>query len=124
MKLSDESKKQIIEVFLETIESISDIEYQKRVWIRGEGPECDDFDETACFFLEDSDPILENYKDFNITDSQYSLLKKLADAFENFSDTIGEDYLPQDFLSFPEWEKIVEMAKEVLQAFNYQKKLE
>jgi hypothetical protein len=39
-------RKQILASILETIKGISDKEYQKRVWIRGEGTEVDDFDET------------------------------------------------------------------------------
>jgi len=57
-------RKQILISVLETINSISDKEYQKRVWILGEGPECDDFDEKCCNFFGDVDPLLENYKDF------------------------------------------------------------
>ena len=58
--LTNEDKKQILESFLETVNGISNKEYQKRIWIRGEGPECDDFTETTCHFFEDSDNILEN----------------------------------------------------------------
>ena len=55
--LTNESKKQILEFFLEIVEGISDKDYQGRVWIRGEGPECDDFDETVCNFFQDGDGI-------------------------------------------------------------------
>ena len=119
MKLSDEDKKNILNFFLENIAGISDVEYQKRVWIRGEGPECDDFDETVCFFFEDSDSILDNYKDFGVTDSQYHLLVKFRDVFSAFSD---ENDFPERFIESPEWKRITEMAKEVLAAFHYQKK--
>lgn len=93
-------------------------EYQKRVWILGEGPECDDFDETYCNFFGGGDPLIENYKDFGITDSQYYLLKKFRDAFRDFSD---ENDFPKLFIDTPEWGKITEMAKEVLRAFNFHK---
>ena len=61
----DIDRKQILVSCLETIKDISDKEYQKRVWIRGEGPEVDDFDEAVCDFFGDGDPIIENYKDFD-----------------------------------------------------------
>lgn len=112
-------RKQILISVLETIHGISDKEYQKRVWIRGEGPECDDFTETACHFFGDGDPMLENYKDFGITESQYEILKKFRDEFRSFSKNHD---LPPDFTDDPEWGKIMELAKEVLEAFNYQKK--
>lgn len=114
--LTDNEKKQILHSFLETVEGISDKEYQKRVWIRGEGPEVDDFDETVCYFFDDGDPILKNYKEFGITDSQYKLLSEFRDQFESFSD---ENYWPPMFIDSPEWTKITIRAKEVLEAFHY-----
>ena len=116
--LTNEAKKQILISILETIESISDKDYQQRVWIRGEGPEVDDFDETCCNFFGDGDPLLENYEDFGITDSQYRILKKFRDKFRIFSD---ENNWPQEFIDTPEWERIMDLAKGVLEAFNYQR---
>lgn len=118
MQLSDKDKKQILEGFIDIFTRISNKEYQKRIWIRGEGPEVDDFDDTVCDFFGECDPILENYKDFGITDNQYKLLIKFRDDFRKFS---KKHDLPPDFLDFPEWEKIVQMAKGVLKAFNHQK---
>ncbi len=112
----DIDRKQILVSCLETIKDISDKEYQKRVWIRGEGPEVDDFDEAVCDFFGDGDPIIENYKDFGITESQYYLLKKFRDAFRDFSD---ENDFPQLFIDTLEWQEITEMAKEVLKVFNF-----
>jgi hypothetical protein len=118
MQPSDEDKKQILTSVLETIEGISDKEYQKRIWIRGEGPEVDDFDETCCNFFGDGDPLLENYKDFRITESQYQILKKFRDKFEVFA---NDNHFPHKFIDTPKWNEITEMAKEVLKAFNYRK---
>lgn len=115
-------RKQILTSVLETIEGISDKEYQKRVWIRGEGPEVDDFDETCCNFFGDGDPLIENYKDFGLTDKQYHLLVKFRDEFDAFCyGPALKHYLPEEFIDTPEWARIMEMAKEVLKAFNYQK---
>ncbi len=120
--LTDEDKKYILNEFLNNISGISDKEYQKRVWIRGEGPECDDFTETVCHFFDDGDPILKKYKEFNISEDQYHLLSKFRDDFDAFvtGPTLG--YLPEEFIDTPEWKKIMKMAEEVLKAFNYQKK--
>jgi hypothetical protein len=114
--LSDKDRKQIVESFLKTVEGISDREYQKRVWIRGEGPEVDDFDETCCFFFDDGDPILEKYRDFGITERQYQVLKSFRDKFRKFSD---ENYHPEEFIESAEWAEIMVMAKDVLSAFHY-----
>ena len=119
----DIDRKQILASCLEVIKGISDKEYQKRVWIRGDGPEVDDFDETVCNFFHDGNDIIQNYRDFEITDQQYHFLVKFRDAFDAFCRGPAlKYYLPQDFIDTPEWEKITEMAKEVLKAFNYQKR--
>lgn len=101
---------------MELVKSIADRGYQKRIWILGEGPEWDSFDDTVCNFFGNCDGVLNNYKDFGITESQYQILKNFRDEFDIFSN--GNHWLP-DFIDTPEWEKIAEMAKEVLDAFNY-----
>jgi hypothetical protein len=116
--LTNEDRKYILNEFLSNICGISDVEYQKRVWIRGEGPEVDDFDETVCHFFDDGDPILKGYKDYGVTDSQYQLLKQFRDQFMAFSDKY---HWPESFIDTSEWTKITEMAKEILKVFNYQK---
>jgi hypothetical protein len=113
--LADETRKRMLVNFLQTIKWISDKEYQKRVWIRGEGPEVNDFDETACYFFDNVEPVLKEYKKCGITKSQYQILKKFRDKFNAFSDE--HSYEPE-FIDTPEWNEITEMAKVVLKAFN------
>ena len=108
--------KQILISFLRNIRDISDKNYQKRVWIRGEGPECDSFDETCCHFFDDGDPILNRYQDYGINSMQYAILSKFRDEFRVFSD---DNDWPEIFIDTPEWARIMEMAKGVLEAFNY-----
>jgi hypothetical protein len=118
----DIDRKQILASCLEVIAGISDKEYQKRVWIRGKGPEVDDFDETVCNFFQDGNGIIQNYKDFGVTDNQYQLLIKFRDEFDAFRRGPAlKYYSPQEFIDNPEWTKISEMAKEILKAFNYKK---
>jgi len=95
---------------------ISDKEYQKRVWIRGEGPEVDDFDETVCHFFQEGDGIIEKYKDFGLTKHQYQLLKKFRDHFKTFSD---DNDFPELFIDTPKWAQIINMAKNVLKSFRF-----
>jgi hypothetical protein len=103
--------------FLENIEGISDKEYQERIWIRGEGPECDAFDETCCDFFEGLDEdIIDNYKEYGITENQRKLLVPFRDKFRIFS---NKNYNPELFINSPEWAEIMKMAKDVLTAFHY-----
>lgn len=111
-------RKQIMDTFIRIVEHVSDKEYQKRVWIRGEGPECDDFDETVCHFSQEGDGIIEKYKDFGLTKHQCQILKKFRDKFETFW---KENDLPEKFIDTPEWANIMDSAKKVLEAFNFKK---
>lgn len=109
-------RKQVIKEFLNNIHRISNKEYQKRVWIEGIGPECHDFDEAVNDFFGDGDPILKNYKDYGVSKNQYLILKKFHSKFRTFAD---EHDFPEIFIDTPEWDKIIDMAKDVLKAFNY-----
>jgi len=113
-------RQQILVSCLEIIAGISDKKYQERVWIQAKGPEVDDFDETTCNFFQDGNGIIQNYKEFELTDQQYHLLVEFRDEFEIFcSGPALKYYLPQEFIDTPEWTRITEMAKEVLIAFDY-----
>jgi hypothetical protein len=101
---------------LQAVEWISDKTYQRRVWIGGEGP--NDFDETACHFFDNGDPVLNEHKKCGLTKRQYQILKKFSDKFRVFSD---EHTYELEFIDTPEWNEITENAKEVLKAFNYRK---
>jgi hypothetical protein len=114
--LTNEDKEDIIKAYLQDIYDISNKEYQMRVWILGEGPECDDYDENRCRFFDEGDLVLENYKDFWITENQYLILKKFRDRYYAFSRTHS---WPPDFIDTPEWDEITKMAAEVLKAFDY-----
>jgi hypothetical protein len=115
--LTEKDRKYILKEHLRNISHISDKDYQIRVWIGGAGP---DFDETVCHFFDDGDPILEKYKDYGITETQYRLLKDFRDEFQVFCDGPAIEHYFQRFLDTPEWKVIMDRAKKVLKEFNYQ----
>ncbi len=109
-------RKHFLGSFIRCVFHVSSKEYQKRVWIEGRGPECDDFEDTANFIIGDGEIILKNYRDFGINDDQFFLLNGFYSEFNFFSD---EHFFAQEFIDTPEWTKITEMAKEVLKAFHW-----
>ena len=118
--INDENNKQILESFIENITCIADEKYQERVWVRAEGHECDDIDDTVCDFF-DEDYILKKYKDFGITKSQYELLMKLYKKLRVFTDTFdiySSEKSTEKLIHIPQWQEIREIAKGVLEAFN------
>jgi hypothetical protein len=116
--MTDKIRKQILEGFIDIFTRIASKEYQKRVWINGVGPEVDDFDDTVCDFFQESDSIIENYKDFGITEDQYHYLKNFYAVFRAFAD---QNNWPPKFIDSLEWDRITKMAQKVLQSFHYKK---
>ncbi len=118
------NRKQILEEFLKNIACLSDKNYQERVWIRAEGPECDDIDDTVCDFFDDGDFILKERKSFEITDNQLDALTKLYEKLRIFADDF-EIYSPDKsteiLLKNPAWGEIRDLAKTTLSTFNYPK---
>lgn len=112
----DPDKRYTLNEFLRHLSHIQDKEYQKRIWIRNEGPECQAFDDAVCDFFDIGDPILDNYKKFGVSEFQYNVLKNFREEFKAFSD---EHDFPEEFIDTPEWKRIMEMAKEVLKVFSY-----
>ncbi len=117
MSLSAEDRNRILKASLRDIFRISDKEYQRRIWIRGEGPECDDFVEIVCRLFQKAESILEEPKRYGLSDFQLHVFENFIHEFEKFSDV---NDLPQLFIDTPEWTKITLMAKKVLEVFNYQ----
>jgi hypothetical protein len=66
----DINRTQILEGFLSDIADIADKEYQRRIWIHAEGPECDDFTEIVCRYSNAAESIFEKYKEYGISDIQ------------------------------------------------------
>jgi hypothetical protein len=111
----DANKKSVLNEYLRNIYHISDKEYQRRIWIRCEGPECDDFVETVCYHSSITDSIFEEYEAYGISEIQLSLLKEFHKEFKKFWQ---ENDLPQLFIDTPEWTKITEMAQDILKIFG------
>ena len=122
MTLKKENYTYILNEFLINISTYADKKYQIRVWIKGEGPFGPDFDEDVnCFFNKWDIIEQEGYKRFDISDEQYRLLVNFKNEFDKFCD---DNDFPEEFIDTPEWKKIMDLAKEVLKAFNFTQKLE
>jgi|GEM_PF-741359 len=117
MGITRKEQHYILKEFLREISHISDKEYQRRVWIRGEGP---DFDEAVCRYSESADFILSESMAYGISEIQ---LQILLDFHLNYKSFWDENDLPQLFIDTPEWTKITFLAKEVLKAFDSTKSL-
>lgn len=116
--MSPEDKRYVLSELLRNIEHVADLEYQKRVWIEGRGPEVQDFDDFLELYVEDSEIIFPEYKSFGVTEKQYKLLKNFRDELSSFSNN-PRWYLVEEFIDTPQWNRMMNLAKEVLEAFEY-----
>ncbi len=116
----DVGRKYALLSLLRIIYGISDIEYQRRVWIRAEGPECDDYCETVNNFFSFIKEVLGEHSKYDLTESQFDALLNFSSDFEYFNDNHDCPMEPVEQPDTPEWATIREEAKEVLKTFNYQ----
>lgn len=119
-------REQILEEFLKIVVRLSDEQYQERVWVRAEGPECNDIDDTVNDFFDDGEPLFEKYQEYGIGEHQYEVLMKLHKKLRFFTDTYGVYYPNKSTITLvrmPQWAEVRKTAQEVLKAFNFPKKL-
>lgn len=103
-------------LLLDVIKNIQDKEYQERIWIRAEGPECSDFGDTMNDFFDFYDGIkdFENkYAEYGINAKQYLLLNRLYQQLRDYCDITPISPKDKDILADPRWQKIRDFAKEV-----------
>lgn len=112
---------------LEVIQDISDIDYQRRLWIEGIPGFLGSWDETLCGFFDDAnideflkDLTPESNPEFGLSAHQIEQLWKLRNIFDAYDPKVPKySYVdPKKVLADPEWHKVVECAKDTLKAFE------
>ena len=93
---------------------ISDADYQDRIWVKHETLEIvDSYDDTTMYFIEDSDVVLSGRDAGRIemTDAQYTLLKKLNEMVEAYDTSQERPDEDKDIVNDPNWHEIRKYAK-------------
>jgi hypothetical protein len=99
---------------IQCIWSISNADYQNRIWVKHETLEIvDSYDDTTMYFIEDSDAVLSGRDAGRIemTDAQYTYLKKLNDMVEAYDTSQERPDEDKDIVNDPKWHEIREYAK-------------
>ena len=104
----------------EAIEEVSDAEYQVRIWVKGEGPECSSFVEVMCSFFDDAQAgyVLENHKEFGLSPEQTKALETLFFALSEYSKNTPDIMLDADVVKDPKWIEIQHIAKNTVVVFE------
>ncbi len=122
MNEEEKRRNRILNDILEYIGDISDLEYQKRVWLRGEGPECDDFTELCCNFFGTMRMVEREFEKYNFTPEQSAALLNFQDAFDRFSsEHSGIEGFVSEQEEDHEWAEVRKQASDVLKVFNHKK---
>lgn len=94
------------------LETFANIEFQKRIWIKGSGPEVSSFDEAFCVLFDDS-----FFADFlklpEVTSNKKLLLslKKTRDLLNEITDKEMSDVkINEKFLNSVRWNRVVNSA--------------
>jgi hypothetical protein len=106
------------ELMLKTLEHLSSIEFQERVWRRGDGPEVSSFEEVYSEFFDilmSDGEFNGHWRNLNITAYQWEALKSFAAILEEFGNSVPEIPHPNDILDNPQWVKIRSAAHTALE---------
>jgi hypothetical protein len=99
---------------------LADIDYQERVWVRGEGPEVDSSTEAICRLVDDYDLatfLAQAAENAWVSKDQLRVLQRLDAAHARYAIT-GEDADDATRIQSPGWHKIRKLAKATLETFT------
>lgn len=101
----------LIEV-IECLKEISDIDFQERVWIKGEEDQVSSYDEVICRLFDDLD-LLNSMNSYDISDESKALAEKLNIAISKI-----EGITEMEKLLSSEWNEVVEIANLAKKSFQ------
>jgi hypothetical protein len=104
----------------DAIRSFADIEYQRRVWVNGEGPEVDSYVEAMCHLFDDNsfDEFLATAAaERHLRTDQVAALNDFRIALEAF-DKANSDMTDASIVVHPRWPNVCRYADVALSALD------
>lgn len=96
------------------LKPLGDPDYQERVWVKGEGPEVDDYDEAVMYFIERCEEIFDDSNRYEgVDDVIQESLKKLHNRICQFNTNVASETQQgrdDKIIAHPEWIEIQKMA--------------
>lgn len=112
------------EELLEYIKGLSDIEYQRRVWVSGlggGGKRHDELDYAVHFLFDDTrlakDP-LSTVGWILMSEAEVAPVSKLISRIDEIFEKYGTGLTDEEYIALPEWGSVVLAAKEALTALR------
>ena len=107
-----------IGVIFEEIKTISDEDYQIKIWVNHEDPDIvDSYDDTMMYFLEETYEVLKDGTNVIISDREYQMLKKLYEMVDAYDDLKDRPETDKGIVNDPRWDEVRRYAKSVYAAF-------
>lgn len=124
MELSELTYPEMRGELISHLRSLADPEYQVRVWVRGElaeGIQHDELDYVIHFIYDDT-PLASNAAScvgwFLIDQREVAALENLVRKLDALFDEHGLNLTDAEYISKPQWGKVVESAADALAIFD------
>ena len=105
------------EQLIGSIETLSDIDYQRKAWVQHEFPEGVEWDDLDLHFkfLFDG-PDIYDYLDESIGDilkneTELKAVKEMLNEMMNIFKEYGTELTDEEYINLPEWQEVIEKAK-------------
>jgi hypothetical protein len=108
-------------LMIENLEELSSLEFQERVWRRGEGPEVSSYEEAVDQFFDvlmGAAEFNNHWRNLELTDCQWSSLKAFARMLDEFGNSVPDNSAPGQILDNPKWSNVRAKAQGVLKTLR------
>lgn len=122
--MNDLKKDYSFQCFLEMVADISNKEYLIKAWVNHTEDNLgfEPYEET---FSRSLKGILEYPENWGLSKLQYNVTMNFLEAFMDYAEESGLEmiYLPDHEIETPQWDKIMQLAKKVVDIFDYDPKV-
>ena len=100
---------------IEVIKDLQDEDYQKRIWVLGEGPECDSFGEAINSFFDYYDSLKDELQSekYGLRKKEIAMIHSLAEKLEQYCEITPTSPDVKKVFKDPKWQEIRNFAKQV-----------
>ncbi len=108
---------------LETLQSLADLDYQRKIWVNKEFPHenfYDDFDNTFRF-IDDMSLMTDPESAIGIflkDENEVQMIKAVMVALDRVFEALGMKATDEEYISCPEWSEVLKTASQAWQAMK------
>lgn len=98
------------------LRELSDLEFQRRVWVKGSDTEASSFNEVVCQLFDDYglEELLQKKDQIVFTKEIDSLLRKISSLIDSIDDGLSQEKI----IKLPIWKDVLYNSSKVLELIN------